>query len=282
MPTTKRTTKASASSSKSKVTEPVHYPEMSVEERLRALFDLQVVDSKIDRIRIVRGELPLEVQDLEDEIAGLESRKSHVEEDLRNVTADITRGKQKIKEAQALIKKYEAQQHNVRNNREFESLAKEIEFQQLEIQLEEKRIREATARLEEKKAQLQEVIERINERKQALEHKVSELDEIIAETEKEEKLFVAKSQELSALVEERLLRNYHRIRNSMANGLCVVPIEREACGGCFNKIPPQRRLDIAQRKKIIYCEHCGRILVDEILAIEERDKLEKSLKTQVV
>lgn len=255
--------------------------DLSVEEKLRALFDLQLVDSKIDRIRIVRGELPLEVQDLEDEISGLEARKHNIEEDIKNQQAEINKSRQKIKESQALIKKYEAQQHNVRNNREFEALAKEIEFQQLEIQLEEKRIREATARLEEKKAMLAEVENRVVERKQALEHKLGELDEIIAETEKEEALFVAKSEELAKLVDERLLKNYHRIRNSMANGLCVVSIERDACGGCFNKIPPQRRLDIAQRKKIIYCEHCGRILVDELLAIEERDKLEKMMKMPV-
>ncbi|MCS6980542.1 MAG: C4-type zinc ribbon domain-containing protein [Flavobacteriales bacterium] len=252
--------------------------ELSVEERLRALYDLQLVDSRIDRIRSVRGELPLEVRDLEDEISGLEARKNNVEEEIKSIQTEISKSKQRVKESQALIKKYEAQQHNVRNNREFESLAKEIEFQQLEIQLEEKRSREAALQLEEKKAVLAEVEERVNERKQALEHKLGELDEIIAETEKEEALFVAKSEELAKLVDERLLRNYHRIRGSMANGLCVVAIERDACGGCFNKIPPQRRLDIAQRKKIIYCEHCGRILVDEFLAIEEQDKLEKQMK----
>jgi len=252
--------------------------ELSVEERLRALYDLQVVDSKIDRIRIVRGELPLEVRDLEDEITGLETRKNNLQNDIKESQGEINRRKQKIKESQALIKKYEAQQHNVRNNREFESLAKEIEFQQLEIQLEEKLIKEGQVRLEDKKKMQEDLEVRIDDRKQALEHKLSELDEIIAETEKEEKMLMEKSEILATHVEERLLRNYHRIRQSMANGLCVVAIERDACGGCFNKIPPQRRLDIAQRKKIIYCEHCGRILVDELLAAEERDKLEVMLR----
>jgi len=236
--------------------------EMTVAEKLNALYDLQLVDTAIDKIRILRGELPLEVQDLEDEIEGLQTRVSKYEDDIAELEKSINGKKQEISNAQDLIKKYEEQQNNVRNNREYDSLSKEIEFQTLEIELSEKRIREFSVQIEEKKTVIQESSEVLDGRKLDLENKKKELDEIIDETKKEEEVMEKKSAELENIIEERLVTAYKKIRANARNGLAVVPVERDACGGCFNKIPPQRQLDIASKKKIIVCEYCGRILVD--------------------
>ena len=236
--------------------------EMTVAEKLKALYDLQLVDTAIDKIRILRGELPLEVQDLEDEIEGLQTRVSKFDEDIDSLDKSINGKKQEIANAQELIKKYEEQQNNVRNNREYDSLSKEIEFQTLEIELSEKRIREFTVQIDEKKVVIGESTEVLDGRKLDLENKNKELDDIIDETKKEEDVMEKKSAQLEIIIEERLVSAYKKIRGNARNGLAVVPVERDACGGCFNKIPPQRQLDIASRKKIIVCEYCGRILVD--------------------
>ena len=234
----------------------------TIEDKLRALYQLQQIDSQIDRIRITRGELPMEVSDLEDEVTGLQTRINNYSEEVKALEDQIKNRKQTIKDAQALIKKYQGQQGAVKNNREFDSLNKEIEYQQLEIQLCEKRIKEHTADLAAKKQILEASEKTLDERKQDLQTKKNELDSIIAETEKEEAELSGESNKASDVIEERLLTAYKRIRNNARNGLAVVSITRDACGGCFNKIPPQRQLDIRQRKKIIVCEHCGRILVD--------------------
>ena len=236
--------------------------EMTVAEKLKALYDLQLVDTSIDKIRILRGELPLEVQDLEDEIEGLQTRVSKFDEDIDSLDKSINGKKQEIANAQELIKKYQEQQNNVRNNREYDSLSKEIEFQTLEIELSEKRIREFTVLIDEKKVVIGESTEVLEGRKLDLENKNKELDDIIAETKKEETVMEKRSAQLEEIIEERLVSAYKKIRTNARNGLAVVPVERDACGGCFNKIPPQRQLDIASRKKIIVCEYCGRILVD--------------------
>jgi predicted nucleic acid-binding Zn-ribbon protein len=240
--------------------------EMSVEERLRAIYDLQIVVSEIDKIQTLRGELPLEVQDLEDEIAGLETRFANLEADVKRLNDQITAKKNEIKESGVLIKKYEAQQGNVRNNREFDSLNKEIEFQRLEMELCEKRIREFTAELKTKKDLIDNSTKQLDERKSDLEAKKHELDEIVNETQAEEERMLAKSKEIESHIEERLLTAFKRIRKNARNGLAVVSVQRDACGGCFNKIPPQRQLDIRSRKKVIVCEYCGRILVDDDIA----------------
>ena len=244
---------------KSKVQE----TEISVEERLRALYSLQLVDSEIDKIKTLRGELPLEVQDLEDEIAGLETRLNNLKDEVRNLEKSISGKNNEITEAQALIKKYEEQQKNVRNNREYDSLSKEIEYQTLEIELCNKKIREFTAQIEEKKELIANSEAQLAERKSDLETKQSELEEITSDTQKEEETLLKKSEKIQSLIEERLLAAYKRIRTNARNGLAVVSIQRDACGGCFNQIPPQRQLDIKSRKKIIVCEYCGRILVDD-------------------
>jgi hypothetical protein len=236
--------------------------EMTVAEKLKALYDLQLVDTAIDKIRILRGELPLEVQDLEDEIEGLQTRVSKYDDDIATLEKSINGKKQEIAKAQELIKKYEEQQNNVRNNREYDSLSKEIEFQTLEIELSEKRIREFAGQIDEKKVVIAESTEVLDGRKLDLENKKKELDDIIDETKKEEGVMEKKSAELEGIIEDRLITAYKKIRANARNGLAVVPVERDACGGCFNKIPPQRQLDIASKKKIIVCEYCGRILVD--------------------
>ena len=241
----------------------VEEQEITVERKLIELYTLQQVDSKIDKIRIIRGELPLEVQDLEDEIAGMETRIAKFNEELEKFAKDIVDYKNKIKEATALIKKYEEQQNNVRNNREYESLTKEIEYQSLDIQLCEKRINDCTKKSEMLKISLNETNARLEERKGDLELKKNELSSIVEETEKEEQELMVRSQESEQLIEERLLTAYKRIRKNARNGLAVVKIERDACGGCYNKIPPQHQLDIRMHKKIIVCEYCGRILIDQ-------------------
>jgi hypothetical protein len=241
--------------------------EQKVEVVLMALYSLQQIDSQIDRIRIIRGELPLEVQDLEDEIVGLETRVNNFKLDVESIEKSIAEKEEGIKNSQALIKRYEEQQMNVRNNREYDSLSKEIEFQTLEIQLAEKRINESKLALENKKEEISISEEALSERKKDLEVKNSELDDIVTETEKEEKDLGSLSLKQHGVIEDRLLLAYNRIRKNARNGLAVVKIERDACGGCFNKIPPQHQLDIMMHKKIIVCEYCGRILVDEDIAI---------------
>ncbi|NMC39425.1 MAG: hypothetical protein GYA41_13980 [Bacteroidales bacterium] len=240
-----------------------HEAEISVEERLRALYGLQLVDSEIDKIKTLRGELPLEVQDLEDEIAGLETRLGNFREEVLNLDKAVSKKNNEISEAEGLIRKYEEQQKNVRNNREFDSLSKEIEFQNLEIELYNKKIREFNVQIDEKKAVISESEAILAERKSDLENKKKELDEIISDTQKEEETLYQKSEKIQQVIEERLLTAYKRIRSNARNGLAVVPVQRDACGGCFNQIPPQRQLDIKSRKKIIVCEYCGRILVDD-------------------
>jgi uncharacterized protein len=237
-------------------------PEASVEKKLRALYNLQQIDTQIDKIRIVRGELPLEVGDLEDEIEGLETRIKNLSVETHSLDAELAEKKEAIKTSLAAIKKYTAQQMNVRNNREYDSLTKEIEYQNLEIQLAEKRIKEYTAAVEDKKLLLEQSTSILNERKADLETKKSELEDIITETEKEEKELVEKSLQNQSIIEERFLTAYKRIRKNARNGLAVVQVERDACGGCFNKIPPQKQMDIRMHKKIIVCEYCGRILID--------------------
>jgi len=240
--------------------------EVSIEKKLVALYTLQQNDSKIDRIKIVRGELPLEVEDLEDDVAGLETRIDNYIQEIELLDKQITDKHLAIKESQALIKRYEEQQNNVRNNREYDALTKEIEFQNLEIQLSEKRIREFTAQLTMRKEETENAQNDLSDRRNDLEAKRSELTDIVAETELEEKELNNRSEQQQRLIEERLLVAYKRIRKNARNGLAVVPVERDACGGCFSYIPPQRQLDIKLHKKIIVCEFCGRILVDKELA----------------
>jgi predicted nucleic acid-binding Zn-ribbon protein len=237
--------------------------EVTIEKKLIALYNLQQIDSQVDRIRIIRGELPLEVQDLEDEIAGLETRIENYLLENSALEKSITEKKFAIKDSQTLIKKYEEQQMNVRNNREYDSLTKEIEIQSLEIQLSEKRIREFQLAFEAKTEEINQFQSILADRKNDLEIKKNELDDIVAETEKEENELIRNSEINRKFIEERLITAYSRIRKNARNGLAVVQIERDACGGCFNKIPPQHQLDIRMHKKIIVCEYCGRILVDD-------------------
>ncbi|MBE9575147.1 zinc ribbon domain-containing protein [Flavobacterium proteolyticum] len=249
--------------------------ELNVEDKLRALYALQLVDSKIDEIRNVRGELPLEVEDLEDEVAGLSTRLEKLKSDLETIDEQIKVKKNAIDEHKAAIKKYLEQQKNVRNNREFNSLTKEVEFQELEIQLAEKHIKEMKASIEHKKEVVAQTKEKLDGKQTHLKHKKAELSDIMAETEKEENFLLGKSEELRGQIEERLLAAYDRIRNSVRNGLAVVSIERGASAGSFFTIPPQTQMEIAARKKIITDEHSGRILVDGVLADEEKEKMEK-------
>ena len=249
--------------------------ELNVEDKLRALYALQLVDSKIDEIRNVRGELPLEVEDLEDEVAGLSTRLEKLKSDLETIDDQIKEKKNAIDEHKAAIKKYLEQQKNVRNNREFNSLTKEVEFQELEIQLAEKHIKEMKASIEHRKEVIAQTKERLEGKQTHLKHKKAELSDIMAETEKEENFLSAKSEELRGQIEERLIAAYDRIRNSVRNGLAVVSIERGASAGSFFTIPPQTQMEIAARKKIITDEHSGRILVDGVLADEEKEKMEK-------
>lgn len=236
--------------------------EMTVEDKLKAMYNLQVVMSEIDKIRTLRGELPLEVQDLEDEIAGLTTRISKYDEDINELEMSISAKKNEIEEAKMLIEKYTEQQNNVRNNREYDSLSKEIEFKGLEIELCDKKIREFNFEINTKKEALENARKELQERSEDLEAKKAELDDIIGETRTDEEGLRTKAQNIEESVEPRLLSAFKRIRRNARNGLAVVTVERDACGGCFNKIPPQRQLDIKLRKKVIVCEYCGRILVD--------------------
>ena len=247
------------------------------EETLRSLYNLQFIDSRIDKMREVRGELPMEVSDLEDEMEGLNKRIEKVEDEIGELNQLILQKKNIIEESKATINKYLEQQKNVRNNREFDSLSKEIEYQELEAQLAEKRIKENSSRIDDKKMLLDDVKAQLSAKKEALDAKNKELEEIISETEREEQILLGESEKASKSIEQRLLNAYKRIRKASKNGLAVVPVERGASGGSFIKIPPQVQLDIAARKKIIVDEHSGRILVDAELAQEQSNKMTKKL-----
>ncbi|HEX8563043.1 MAG TPA: C4-type zinc ribbon domain-containing protein [Flavobacterium sp.] len=249
--------------------------ELNVEDKLRALYDLQLIDTRIDEIRNVRGELPLEVEDLEDEVAGLSTRLDKLKSELEVIEENIKTKKSAIEEHREAIKKYTKQQETVRNNREFNSLTKEVEFQELEIQLAEKQIKEMRASIEHKKEVISQSKERLETKSSHLKHKKSELEAIMQETAKEETFLSEKSAEFRAQIEDRLLAAYDRIRGSVRNGLAVVSIERGASAGSFFTIPPQTQVEIASRKKIITDEHSGRILVDSSLAEEEREKMQQ-------
>ena len=235
----------------------------SVEEKLKALYQLQLIDSEVDRIRTVRGELPLEIEDLQDSIEAYSKRKEKVVQEIDSENEIKTKNTNQIAESNELIKKYKKQLENIKNNREFVSLTKEIEFQTLEIELSEKKIKNSEANLLHHTEKLNSLNDDLNVRKDELDKKSGELDEIVKETEKEEDALLKKSQKAKKVIDDRLLLAYEKIRGNLKNGLAVVSVKRDACGGCFNKIPPQRQLDIKLHKKIIICEHCGRILVDE-------------------
>ena len=247
--------------------------DMPVEERLKTLFQLQTTLSGIDEKRALRGELPLEVQDLEDEIEGLTTRIDKINADIAEFEQAVVLKKGEIENAKASVERYKEQLNDVKNNREYDTLSKEIEFQSLEIELCNKKIKEATIRIEEKKAELAQNEEIIEDRRQALDLKKSELDEIMQETRAEEEKLKAKVKDLEAKIEPRLLTSFKRIRKNARNGLGIVYVQRDACGGCFNKIPPQRQLDIKMHKKVIVCEYCGRILIDPELAGVKIDKV---------
>ena len=249
--------------------------EFTVEEKLRALYDLQLIDSRVDKIRSVRGELPLEVEDLEDEVAGLKVRIEKINEELNQYSDEIKSKKNAIEHSKSMIKKYNDQQKNVRNNRAFESLSKEIEFQELEIELCTKQIKELETQIEFKKESIEQNNETLKERNEHLEHKKGELQDILKETENEENELLKKSNEFESKIDESLLISYKKIRSSVRNGLAVVAVDRGASAGSFFTIPPQVQLDIASRKKLITDEHSGRILVDKELADEESLKMEK-------
>ena len=250
--------------------------DLTVEEKLETLYKLQTTLSAIDEKRALRGELPLEVQDLEDEIAGLTTRVGKIKDEIEDFQQAVTQKKAEIAAAQISVKKYNEQLDDVQNNREYDTLKKEIEFQTLEIELCNKKIREAATKVEERKSDLKRAEEQIDDRKQALEEKKNELDEIIEETRAEEERLRDKAKDLEMKVEPRLLTSFKRIRKNARNGLGIVYVQRDACGGCFNKIPPQRQLDIKMHKKIIVCEYCGRIMIDPELAgvktVAEEDK----------
>ncbi|WP_337396015.1 zinc ribbon domain-containing protein [Prevotella sp.] len=240
--------------------------EISVESKLQTLYQLQTTLSAIDEKRALRGELPLEVQDLEDEIAGLKTRVEHIEGDINDFQQAVAQKQGEIKEAEESVERYKKQLDEVRNNREYDTLTKEIEFQSLEIELCNKKIKEANAKVEDKKRELIRTNDLINDRQQALDEKKSELDEIMQETREEEQALKAKAEDLETKIEPRLLSSFKRIRKNARNDLGIVYVQRDACGGCFNKIPPQRQLDIKMHKKIIVCEYCGRIMIDPELA----------------
>jgi len=236
--------------------------EFSVEEKLSSMVRLQKIDSKLDEVQILKGELPMEVKDLEDEIEGLHARQTRVEEEINGITEFIEQKKDGIKDAQALIKKYEKQSENVKNNREFEAINKEIEMQQLEEKLCEKHIKDATEEIAEKARQLEFAKKAVSTKEHNLKGKKDELEKIIKDTEKEEKHYNKDAGEARSHVDERLLLSYDRIRKNYRNGLAVVPVERDSCGGCFHAIPPQKQSEIKLRKKVMVCENCGRILID--------------------
>ena len=252
--------------------------ESTVAQKLEALSNLQELDSQLNEIKKIRGALPEEVMDLEDEIAGYETRVQKFNQDLEELEESITNNKAAIKDAEKLIKKYEEQQMNVRNNREYDAITKEVELQQLEIQILEKRIKEAYAKIEAKKEEIQGTKDILSERTKDLESKKGELDVIVKESEGEEKELMKKRDAAAAKIEDRLLKSYDKIRGNAVNGLAVVPVRRGACGGCFNVVPPQRQADIRDQKKLIVCEHCGRILAGVDDEIEEDDSKGKVTK----
>lgn len=259
--------------------------DLTVEEKLKTLFQLQTTLSGIDEKRALRGELPLEVQDLEDEIAGLTTRIEKIEADICDFQSAMVQKRGEIQDAQASVERYKRQLDEVSNNREYDTLTKEIEFQTLEIELCNKKIREAEVKVAEKERDLEQNHEIIDDRRKALEEKKVELDEIMQETKEEETLLKEKASELEKKIEPRLLTSFKRIRKNARNGLGIVYVQRDACGGCFNKIPPQRQLDIKMHKKIIVCEYCGRILIDPELAgvkvaspVEEKPKRKRSIR----
>ena len=235
---------------------------ITVEDRLKALYQLQMIDSEVDKIRIVRGELPLEIEDLEDLLAGMQTRLDKLNSELDVVNNEILAKKNANLDDEALVKKYEKQLKNIKNNREFSSLTKELEYKTLEIQLNEKQMSELNAKTLHKDEVINEVKAQVADKEEELAVKNKELAAIIKETEKEEKVLLKKSEKAQEVIEERILKSYTRIRSKVANGLAVVSVDRNACGGCFNQIPPQRQLDVQMHKKVIVCEHCGRILVD--------------------
>ena len=247
--------------------------DLSVEDKLKTLFQLQTALSSIDEKRALRGELPLEVQDLEDEIEGLNTRVEKIQNEISEFQKAVVQKKGEIATAEASVARYKSQLDEVKNNREYDTLSKEIEFQTLEIELCNKKIREANTRIEEKNAELDASMETIKERQEDLDIKKGELDEIIAETRAEEDKLKEKVKDLEAKIEARLLTSFKRIRKNARNGLGIVYVQRDACGGCFNKIPPQRQLDIKMHKKIIVCEYCGRIMIDPELAGVKIDKI---------
>ena len=249
--------------------------ELTVEQKLKTLYQLQTTLSKIDEIKTLRGELPLEVQDLEDEIAGLNTRIERIKSETAELKSSIATKKVEIETAKASVAKYKAQQENVRNNREYDFLSKEIEFQTLEIELCEKRIREFTEQEQAKSVEVENCNHELEEREKDLEVKKNELDEIISETKQEEEKLRDKAKDLETKIDPRLLQSFKRIRKNSRNGLGIVYVQRDACGGCFNKIPPQRHLDIRSRKKIIVCEYCGRIMIDpELAGVSTEPKVE--------
>ena len=249
--------------------------EQTVEQKLKALYELQNIHTKIDRIRQVRGELPMEVADLEDEVAGLETRIHKIKAELDDLEDSIVTRKNMIKEAQAAIKKYETQLNEVKNNREYDAISKEIEIQGLEIQVCEKKIREHGFEITNKTQVYEKAATDLEDRKRDLENKRAELNNITSETQKEEDELTEKAKQAEVTIDERLLTAYKRLRNNSKNGLAVVTIQRDSCSGCFNQIPPQRQLDIRQHKKVIVCEHCGRILVDEALSYENQETVQE-------
>ena len=254
--------------------------ELTVEEKLKALYQLQTMLSEIDKIKTLRGELPLEVQDLEDEVAGLSTRIEKIKADIEELKSNIATKKIEIETAKTSVEKYKAQQDNVRNNREYDVLTKEIEFQSLEIELCEKRIKEYIAAEKAKSEEIEHSNQDLDERKKDLEAKKSELEEIVSETKQEEEKLREKAKVLETTIEPRLLQAFKRIRKNSRNGLGIVYVQRDACGGCFNKIPPQRQLDIRSRKKVIVCEYCGRIMIDpELAGVQIEPKVEEAPAT---
>lgn len=252
--------------------------EKTVEEKLRALYDLQIIHSRLDEIRNTRGELPMEVEDLENEIAGLEKRSSKFTDEIELLNKEIKIKEEEIAHSQSLIQRYTKQLDNVRNDREHNSLSKEIEYQELEIQLAEKRIKEFKAKIEQKQEVVDELTEKIQKLKEHLTFKKSELEQLIKETEKEEAFLNKKAEEFSKLIDERLLASYYHIRNNSKNGLAIVSVERGAAVGSYFTIPPQKVVELSMRKKIITDEHSGKILVDQALANEEAEKMAAILK----
>lgn len=259
--------------------------DLTVEEKLYTLFQLQTTLSSIDEKKALRGELPLEVDDLEDELAGLNTRIEKINGEIQDFQYAVAQKKNEIVQAQESVDRYKAQLDDVKNNREYDTLNKEIEFQSLEIELCNKKIREAATKIDERKADLKRAQELVADRKQALDEKKSELEEIIDETRAEEETLKEKAKELEVKIEPRLLASFKRIRKNARNGLGIVYVQRDACGGCFNKIPPQRQLDIKMHKKIIVCEYCGRIMIDPdlagvetVAAEEEKPKRKRTIR----